>query len=184
MKKSATLLGKEVGLNGQEMNRVLVHYGYLEGEPGKYYPTDKAEPYTSVKEFHRGYGGSPWYNREWSQTSFDEAILDEMVISDELKSRVRAEVSENRRDKKEKRDAYSEQYYSALEKQSSDDNQDAISTFVSEKWGEVVSNWNVKDTAIVVVLVATGVGILKAAKFLKKKWKESNESVADGENDD
>lgn len=172
MKKSATLLGKEVGLNGQEMNRALVHCGYLEGEPGNYHPTEKAEPFVSVKEYHRGCGGSPWYNREWDQTSFDEAILNEMNITDELKKIVKEEVSENLRKKREKREAYSEQYYALLDEESNEDSyEDGIGTFLSDSLDTVINNWNTKCTIVTAAIAVGVVALYKAEPHIKKWWK-------------
>ncbi|MFR8183825.1 MAG: hypothetical protein ACLU9P_13530 [[Ruminococcus] torques] len=51
MQLSATELGKEYGLSGEEMNRVLVKLGYLMGEPGDYDVTIKGSPYAVTKKF-------------------------------------------------------------------------------------------------------------------------------------
>lgn len=75
---SATQIGKLFGLNGQEMNMALKILGYLDGEPGNYALTEKALQYGRESDFHRGTGGSSWYNRYWTQRSYDESIVEQL----------------------------------------------------------------------------------------------------------
>ena len=81
MGKSATLLGKEFGLTGQEMNQLLKREGFLEGEPGAYSLTLKGEEFAELHDFHRGPGGYSCYNRDWTTTTWDESVLDNMNLS-------------------------------------------------------------------------------------------------------
>ena len=81
MGKSATLLGKELGLTGQEMNQLLKREGFLEGEPGAYLLTPKGEEFAEQHDFHRGPGGYSWYNRDWTTTTWDESVHDNMNLS-------------------------------------------------------------------------------------------------------
>ena len=63
MQVSASVLGQEYGLTGEEMNRLLLKQGILTGEPGSYDLTTKGLQYAVTKDFHRGTGGYAHYNR-------------------------------------------------------------------------------------------------------------------------
>ena len=97
MRASARILGQDYGLTAEEMNCLLVKEGFLEGVPGDYRPTCKAEPYVHEKYESRGTGGSFLYNRGWVETTYDESIKDELVITPELIQLVKNEVAERRR---------------------------------------------------------------------------------------
>lgn len=75
---SATRIGKLFGLNGQEMNMALKILDYLDGEPGDYVFTEKGLLFGRESDFHRGPGGSSWYNRDWTQLSYDESIVEQL----------------------------------------------------------------------------------------------------------
>lgn len=75
---SATQIGKLFGLNGQEMNMALKNLDYLDGEPGDYILTEKGLIFGRESDFHRGTGGSSWYNRYWTQRSYDESIIEQL----------------------------------------------------------------------------------------------------------
>lgn len=45
MMKSASQLGREYNLTGQEMNYLLKEQDFLDGEPGDYFPTEKGKLY-------------------------------------------------------------------------------------------------------------------------------------------
>jgi len=79
MSKSATQLGKDLGLTGQEMNQLLKSEGMLSGEPNGWSITEKGKAYASQNDHHAGLGGSPWYNRDWTTTSWDESVLDTVI---------------------------------------------------------------------------------------------------------
>lgn len=96
MQVSARILGQCYGLTAEEMNRVLVKQGFLKGTPGNYDLTDKAIPYAAEKNFHIGTGGYSFYNRYWTERTFDESIKDKLNISSELKSEVRKEAASDR----------------------------------------------------------------------------------------
>ena len=96
MTMSASCLGKEYGLTGEEMNRVLAKLGFLAGEPGDYELTSKGLQYAVTKDYHRGTGGYAQYNRYWTTRSFDESIKDALDISSELVSEVRKEIADAR----------------------------------------------------------------------------------------
>lgn len=89
---SATDLGKSYGLTAQEMNRLLLRQGFLEGEPGDYAPTAKAIPYVLTKDFHYGPGGYSFYNKYWTSVKFDESIKEILDTSMEAIRQAREEV--------------------------------------------------------------------------------------------
>lgn len=51
MRKSARYLGRDVGLNAEEVNVWLKEEGYLEGEPGDYRVTEKGRPYATQRHW-------------------------------------------------------------------------------------------------------------------------------------
>jgi hypothetical protein len=79
MRKSARILGQEFGLTSQEMNFVLKEEGYLDGEPGNYFITEKGEKYAEEQDYHRGTGGYAHYNRYWTTRTWDDGITDGLI---------------------------------------------------------------------------------------------------------
>lgn len=101
--KSATKLGMEYGVNGEEMNYILHDQGFLRGGPGNYEPTEKGLPYVHETDYHRGCGGYSCYNRYWTTLSWDENICDELDLSSEAIENAKTAVSDRRRMKREAR---------------------------------------------------------------------------------
>ncbi|BDF68137.1 hypothetical protein CE91St43_21090 [Oscillospiraceae bacterium] len=93
---SARVLGQNYGLTAEEMNRVLVKQGFLQGTPGNYDVTQKALQYAVEKDFHRGTGGYACYNRYWTTRTFDDSIKDVLDVSAEFISEVRGEIAADR----------------------------------------------------------------------------------------
>ncbi len=93
MRKSARILGQEFGLTAQEMNFVLKEGGYLVGEPGNYFVTEKGEKYAEEQDHHRGTGGYAHYNRYWTTRTWDDGIADELDITAERKREIREAIS-------------------------------------------------------------------------------------------
>lgn len=75
MGKSATLLGREIGKTGREMNVLLHRYGYLTGEPGAYSLTDKGEKYGTQEDHASGNVRSLHYYRQWTTTTWSDETL-------------------------------------------------------------------------------------------------------------
>ncbi|MCC5032521.1 hypothetical protein DMH02_004450 [Streptomyces sp. WAC 00631] len=75
MGKSATVLGREIGKTGREMNVLLHRYGYLTGEPGAYSLTDKGEKYGTQEDHYRGNVRSLHYYRQWPTTTWSDETL-------------------------------------------------------------------------------------------------------------
>lgn len=96
MQKSARLLGQECGLTAEEMNALLKHQGFLNGDPGSYEPTDKARHFLVEKNYHRGNGGYSQYNRYWSTYTYDDSIMEELDLSPVVLAQVKEEVAKRR----------------------------------------------------------------------------------------
>ena len=96
MQVSARILGQNYGLTAEEMNRVLVKQGFLQGAPGNYSVTQKALHYAVEKDFHRGTGGYACYNRYWTTRTFDDSIKDVLDVSADLIKEVRDEIAADR----------------------------------------------------------------------------------------
>ena len=99
---SATDLGRKYGINAMEMNKILEKEGFLEGEPGDYYPTEKGKDFVQEEYHHRGNGGYSTYNRYWTTRKFDDSIEAFLDIDDELIKQVKQELAERRADQRRK----------------------------------------------------------------------------------
>ncbi len=164
MGKSATSLGKELGLTAQEMNQLLKREGYLEGDPGAYSLTPKGEEFAEEDYFHRGPGGYSWYNREWTTTSWDESILDNLDLSTRNLQAAKDAAAEARRSAAAAREALKNDY-------SSDDITNATedTDIISDNSDDLL-----KDVAITIgagiLIGATVYGVKKAAPHVKHWW--------------
>lgn len=96
MQVSARILGHDYGLTAEEMNRVLVKQGFLQGTPGDYSITQKSLQYAVEKDFHRGTGGYACYNRYWTTRTFDDSIKEALDVSADLINEVRNEIATDR----------------------------------------------------------------------------------------
>ena len=176
MRKSARILGRDLGLGAREMNQLLKDQGFLEGEPGAYVVTEKGAPFAKETDFHRGCGGSPWYNRYWSQRTWDESIEDVLDTSPESCQAACETVAKARRlqwDAKIAERAEADEAFRAscpdlfpIERHESDAS--ASSNFDNGLSGLAVA-------AIFVGVAGLGYGMYKAAPHVKKWW---NEKVA------
>ena len=90
MGRSARILGEDLGLNSQEMNQLLK-------DQGAYVVTEKGAQFAKETDFHRGPGGYSWYNRDWTQRTWDESIKDVLDTSPESRQAARDAVAEARR---------------------------------------------------------------------------------------
>ena len=97
MGKSARILGEAYNLNAQEMNYILNKEGFLDGEPGDYFPSEMGKQYATQKDFHRGTGGYAQYNRYWTTTTWDDSIKDALHITPELKAEARKAIADRHR---------------------------------------------------------------------------------------
>ena len=97
MGKSARILGKEFGLNSQEMNQLLKDQEFLKGDPGAYVVTEKGAQFANETYFNRGTGGYSWFNRSWTTRTWDESIINVLDTSPERCQAARDAVAEARR---------------------------------------------------------------------------------------
>jgi len=95
--KSARILGEDFGLTAQEMNQLLKDQGFLDGDPGAYFLTEKGAEFAKEIDFHRGTGGYAQYNRYWTERTWDESIKDVLDTSYESRRAARDAVAEARR---------------------------------------------------------------------------------------
>lgn len=103
MRKSARYLGRDVGLNAEEMNVWLKEEGYLEGEPGDYRVTEKGHPYVTQRHQETGSPNHAGY----VVTSWEEEILDEMgPLSQERRRELSDSVAANRAERKRQREEW------------------------------------------------------------------------------
>ena len=96
MNLSARQLGAKWGLSGEETNQFLLNKGVLSGTPGDYSLTEFGKNYGISQSHHRGPGGSPLYNRDWTTRVFKESILDDLGIDDESIKLVKSQVATRR----------------------------------------------------------------------------------------
>ena len=87
MTLSAKRLGERCGLTAEEMNILLKEEGFLSGEPGNYYTTEKGKLFVVEKGDDNGYGGYAF--RGWNWFEWDERILEELDTSVENKRYIR-----------------------------------------------------------------------------------------------
>ena len=96
MRKSARYLGRDVGLNAEEVNVWLKEEGYLEGEPGDYRVTEKGRPYATQRHWETGSPNHAGY----VSTSWKEEILNEIgPLSPERRRELSDSVAANRAEK-------------------------------------------------------------------------------------
>lgn len=95
---SASELGYRLNLTAQEVNVLLKEEGFLEGEPGNYRATDKAEPYVSERDWHNGYGGHA--ARGYSIKIWNKSIMRQLDTSKERLDRIRQKTAEQRKRRK------------------------------------------------------------------------------------
>lgn len=80
MGMTATVLGREFfGRTAQEMNKLLLAHGFLEGGPGAYRPTTLGEQFAKWVDKDNGYGG--FAAQAWSFLSWDDRLVDALKAS-------------------------------------------------------------------------------------------------------
>lgn len=103
MSKSTSGLGRELGLNSQEMNILLRDAGYLKGEPGNWTVTEKGQEYADQRHWdvsnsmHAGYLTTRW----------DDKILEELgTVSPERKQQIDDEIATRRAEQRIQKQEY------------------------------------------------------------------------------
>lgn len=160
MRKSARVLGQEYGLTAQEMNFVLKEEGYLDGEPGNYFVTEKGEKYAKEQDHHRGTGGYAHYNRYWTTRTWDDGIVDELDITAERKREIREAISLAKQKLNKSEDnnlagdynSYGNEYVGVADDNDSEDDLDAA--------------------VGVLLLAASAYGVYKVAPHVKRWWND------------
>lgn len=178
MRLSATMLGSEYGMTGEEMNRLLFKQGILKGEPGDYSLTETGEKYGLEVGHERGTGGYVRYNPRWITRSYDESIRDAITVTPELKAEIRQELSEARARKRAESEAYAAQFYANLSRKSEDTENDNVSNPESNIDG--LLNSDAAGSVLLIVgglalVFAVGYGIYKAVPRIIHWWNERKE---------
>ena len=175
MQVSATKLGQEYGLTAEEMNRVLVKLGFLQGAPGDYSVTPKALQYAVEKDFHRGNGGYACYNRYWTTRTFDDSIKEALDVSADLINEVRSEIAADRAARYAAQAAARAQANADfLAKQAAEKAAQEAAELAALEAEELIAKWKKvgKIGLIVGGIIIIGYGIYKVTPKVKAWWEE------------
>ncbi len=186
MQISARILGHEYGLTAEEMNRVLLKLGFLDGTPGDYSLTEKALPYAVEKNFHRGTGGYSFYNRYWTTRTFDDSIKEVLDVSSELIREVRDELATKRATRKAAQTiARSHADAESLAKQVAEKAALEAAEQAVLDTEKLVAKWKKvgKIGLVVVGVTAAGYVIYKVTPKVKHWWKKRKQASKKEEND-
>ena len=165
MRKSARYLGRDVGLNAEEMNVWLKEEGYLEGEPGDYRVTEKGRPYAMQRHWETGSPNHAGY----VSTSWKEEILNEIgPLSPERRRELSDSVAANRAEKKRQREEW-EASLAANGDDSLDDGQRDGNDASDSNGGKVAA---AAITVIAVSFLAVK-GAQAAKPHVEKWWRET-----------
>lgn len=165
MCKSARYLGRDVGLNAEEMNVWLKEEGYLEGEPGDYRVTEKGRPYATQRHWETGSPNHAGY----VSTSWKEEILNEIgPLSPERRRELSDSVAANRAEKKRQREEW-EASLAANGDDSLDDGQRDGNDASDSNGGKVAA---AAITVIAVSFLAVK-GAQAAKPHVEKWWRET-----------
>ncbi len=183
MQVSARVLGQDYGLTAEEMNRVLVKLGFLQGKPGNYSITQKTLQYAVEKDFHRGTGGYSCYNRYWTTRTFDDSIKNVLDVSPELINEVRGEISADRAARYVAQAAREQANADFSAKQAAEKTAQELAKRTSREAAEASARWkNVGKTSLIVGgVIIIGYGIYKVSPKLKQWW--SNHRKRDEDTD-
>lgn len=174
MVKSARILGKDYGLTAQEMNQLLKDQGFLDGNPGEYFVTEKGAPFAKEIDFHRGSGGYAQYNRYWTERTWDESIKDVLDTSAESRDTARAAVAEARRIKWDKIKTDRAEAEAAFRASRPDLFPVEMPTEPHPPSDQSSNGWATagKVASDIGLAALAGYGIYKAAPHIKKWWCE------------
>lgn len=165
MRKSARYLGRDVGLNAEEVNVWLKEEGYLEGEPGDYRVTEKGRPYATQRHWETGSPNHAGY----VSTSWKEEILNEIgPLSPERRRELSDSVAANRAEKKRQREEW-EASLAANGDDSLDDGQRDGNDASDSNGGKVAA---AAITVIAVSFLAMK-GAQAAKPHVEKWWRET-----------
>ena len=173
MGKSARQLGRELGLTAEETNVLLKEEGLLDGEPGDYYVTSKGEEHATEVGRHRGPGGSPWYNRSWTERYWDDDILDDIEITEEKKQNARDIVSERKRQQREERKKAEEEAERIFQESYNEADEFADSNDEEYTGPDDNSGKGVVAFIIGIVLLIVALGVPKIVKKVRKRFSKN-----------
>ena len=139
MTLSAKRLGERCGLTAEEMNILLKEEGFLSGEPGNYYPTEKGKLFVVEKGDDNGYGGYAF--RGWNWFEWDEE-----------------KTSEERRRRKAEKAAESEAYWNKVNSRKEQPAEDISNELKDSTTGKLVIG----------ALALVGYGIYKVITHITK----------------
>lgn len=186
MQVSARILGQDYGLTAEEMNRVLVKQGFLQGTPGNYSLTQKALEYAVEKDFHRGTGGYACYNRYWTTRTFDDSIKEALNVSADLINEVRGEIAADRAARYAAQAAARAQANADfLTKQTAEKAAQEAAEIATKETEELIAKWKKagKIGLIAGGVLIVGYGVYKVTPHIKKWWQERNHTEL-AENDE
>lgn len=171
MQVSARILGQDYGLTAEEMNRILVKQGFLQGKPCDYSMTQKALQYAVEKNFHRGTGGYECYNAYWKTRTFDDSIKEALVVTDDIISKVRSEITADRAARYAARAQSNADF---LAKQAAEKAAQEAEKLAALKVERLNTRWKTacKISLIVGGVILVGYGIYKVTPKVKRWWKD------------
>ena len=162
MSKSTAGLGRELGLNCQEMNILLRNEGYLEGEPGNWKLTEKGQGHAAQQHWdvsssmHEGYVTTRW----------GDEVLEELgEVGPERKQQIDDEISARRAELRRQR----QEQQAVLEDESDEDSDEPVYGYSDDEDAEIDG----KTAGIIVAAIAGGILFAKGAKWVKprvEKW--------------
>lgn len=164
MVRSTAGLGREFGMNSQEMNILLRDEGYLEGEPGDWRPTEKGRDHASQHHWdvpspmHAGYITTRW----------DDDVLEDIgPVSLERKREIRDEIAARRAEQRRQR----EELKAERESEPEDDFDSSDCVMADDEDIDIDG----KTVGIAVAVIAGGILLAKGFKWAKprvEKWWE------------
>ena len=83
---SARRLGDMIGLSAQQVNKKLKELGYIDGEPGRYYLTDKGKEVGRYNGDDNGMGG--YARQTWAWIEWKKDLVHELGDPDEYQARI------------------------------------------------------------------------------------------------
>lgn len=156
-RKSARVLGQEVGLTPSEMNFLLKEEGFLDGEPQNYTVTEKGKDYAEDNYNGSSYGYS---NQGWPTRTWDDRILDELDITEGRKKEIRQAYSIAKQNKYKSEDDDISNEWDNCSNEDSDSTDSNNDTLV------------LKNLLIAAGLIGLGFGIYKAIPYIKCRWND------------
>ena len=166
MGRSTAGLGRDLGLNSQEMNILLRDKGYLEGEPGDWKLTDKGREHAEQQHWDVPSSGHAGY----VTTRWDDSVREDIgEVSPECKQRIDDEISARRAEQRRQR----QERQAELESGSADVTDESIYGHDDDEGAEIDG----KAAGIIIAAIAGGYLLVRGAKWAKPRverwWNET-----------